>query len=402
MDVCVTRQPVFNRSMGTFAYRLVPGETNEEGGAPPGSAVGQVLSAWFLTIGVERLTGDRPGIVTFNERSLLDGSAENLNPDLTIIEVPPDIPVTHEVIDAARDLRSAGFSIAVARYSDDDGRKRLLEPGDLVTVDWASCDSPESLLDAGGDEFTWLATGVNTARAHEEAMHLAFDYFEGEFYSDPDSISGTEIPIPRFHYMKVLTEINRPDFRFDTLADIVHHDASLSYRLLKYINSAAFGWRSKVRSIQHAMVLLGEREIRRWASLAAMGSVLEDRPLELVTSAVVRGRFCEMLADRIRMAERTMDLFYLGMLSRLDDIVGKPMEELIALIDLADDVREALIDPDSPGPLRALLDAVTAYERADWAVVEDWCRAANVPRVTLLTLYVEAVEWAEALHRPKA
>ena len=250
-----------------------------------------------------------------------------------------------------------------------------------------------------GSDVALLAEKVETPEQFDEAKQLGFDYFQGHFFARPEIIKGKQLPIPKLHYLRIVQEINKPQFQFTELAEVVQRDASLAYRLLRYINSAAFGWRTKVRSIQHALVLLGEREIRRWATLAALGSVAEDRPQELVTSSVVRGRLCEMLAERIRMPDRAMDLFFLGMLSHFDVIMGRQMEEVLDSVDIPEDVRETLVDPEVENRLRGLLDAVIAYEEADWDTVTDWCRENRVPKETLPALYVEAVEWSEALHR---
>ncbi len=406
MDVFVARQPIFDGALRTYGYELLfrRGMVDRFDGTDGDDATRRVVSAWMFSIGMERLTGDRKGFVNFTQNLLLDDPGAFLDPERIVVEILETVEGTSAVVEACRDLRSRGFTIALDDFEDTPAQRRLVEFADIVKIDFADCPMDRRAALArtyAASGITLLAEKVETPEELDEAKQLGFELYQGHFFARPETIKGRQLPIPKLHHLRIVQEINTPQFRFDQLAEVVHRDASLSYRLMRYINSAAFGWRTRVRSIQHALVLLGEREIRRWATLAALGSVAEDRPQELITSAVVRGRLCEMLAERIRLPDRTMDLFFLGMLSRFDAIVGRPMAEVLETVDLPDDVRDALIDPNTPGRLRDLLDAVVAYEEAEWDTVTAWCRETRIKRDTMSALYVEAVEWSEALQRSK-
>jgi EAL and modified HD-GYP domain-containing signal transduction protein len=403
MDVFVARQPIFDRALNTYGYELLfrEGMENRYTGTEPDQATRHVVAAWLFSIGMERLTAGRRAFINFTGNLLRDGPGAFLDPRTTVIEVL-ETAEGADVLEACRDLREAGFTIALDDFADLPAQRALVEVADILKIDFLQHppDARARLTQIySGPGVSLLAEKVETSEEFDAAKQLGFAFFQGHFFAHPEIVRGRQLPISKLHYLRVLQEINRPQFRFDQLAEIVRRDASLSYRLLRYINSAVFGWRTKVRSIHHAMVLLGEREIRRWATLAALGGVAEDRPQELITSSVVRGRFCELLADRIRMPARAMDLFFLGMLSRFDVIVGRPMEEVLESVHLPDDVHAALVDPGESGGLRSLLDAVVAYEEADWTAVTEWCGRHQIAADVLPELYVQAVDWSEALHR---
>ncbi len=407
MDVFVARQPIFDQALNTYGYELLfrtsmlnefPAETE------PDEATQRVVAAWRFSIGMERLTADKRAFINFTRNLLLDDPGMMLDPAVCVIEVLENVEAEPPALEACAELKELGFTIALDDFSDSPDQQALAAHADILKIDFLALYPEQRAAIArkyAAEGVSLLAEKVETPEAFDEAKQLGFDYFQGHFFARPEIIKGKQLPVPKLHYLRIVQEISKAQFQFAELAEIVHRDASLSNRLLRYINSAAFGWRNKVRSIQHALVLLGEREIRRWATLAALGSVAEDRPQELVTSSVVRGRLCEMLADRIRLPDRAMDLFFLGMLSHFDAIMGRRMDEVLDSIDLPEDVRETLIDPAIENRLRSLLDAVIAYEEADWDHVTDWCRENRIPKETLPALYVEAVEWSEALHRSK-
>jgi EAL and modified HD-GYP domain-containing signal transduction protein len=195
----------------------------------------------------------------------------------------------------------------------------------------------------------------------------------------------------------VLQEANKTNLDFDALDRIVRQDVALSMKLLRYINSAMFSLRSKVESIKQALVLLGPNLLRKWISLLAIASMADDRPGELVVSALVRARFCELLGEKGGARFPTSDLFLAGMLSFMDAILGRPMSEIISDLPLSSAVRDAL-QGQSVG-LGKVLRLVQAYEQADWSKVASLRGGLSADDGMLGALYQESVEWTNQIYQ---
>src|SRR5262249_22452996 len=142
-------------------------------------------------------------------------------------------------------------------------------------------------------------------------------------------------------YLQLLKEIQKPEIDRFRVRDLLRTDASLTHRLLRYINSVAFGLRIHVNSVQAAMEQLGDDGIRQWIWLAAIPSLAADKPPELMTAAVIRGKFCELIAPLAQLHGRMSDLFLMGMFSFLDAMLDRPLQDLVAELFLPDDVKEA-------------------------------------------------------------
>ena len=226
----------------------------------------------------------------------------------------------------------------------------------------------------------------------DETTELGFDLFQGYFFCRPRIISAQDVPAYKLHYFQVLQEIHRTELDLERIEEILKHEPSLCYKLLRYINSARFGWRTEVDSVRRALVLLGEREFRRWACLMILANIAQDRPTETLVQAITRGRFCETLAVRGCLRERADDLFLVGVFSMLDAMLDRPLPDIVGEIALKDDVRTALLG--SGGTLGDVLAFVRAYQEADWVGLTQMENPAGVEPSTIPAIYVEALEWS--------
>jgi EAL and modified HD-GYP domain-containing signal transduction protein len=205
--------------------------------------------------------------------------------------------------------------------------------------------------------------------------------------------SGKRIPEYKINYLLFLQQINRPSIDFNELEKVVRREVSLSVKLLRYLNSAAMGLRSRVRSIKHAVVLLGERPLKKWASLVAVGSLGDDKPNELVRTCLVRARFCEMLGEVSGLRERQLDLFMVGLLSTVDALMDRPMEEVLQELQVAKDIERALLSMEPPlGTVYAL---ALAYERGEWQQMEMLLRGLRIPEERVPEFHREAIRWSD-------
>jgi EAL and modified HD-GYP domain-containing signal transduction protein len=208
-------------------------------------------------------------------------------------------------------------------------------------------------------------------------------------------MSSREVPGFKLNYLRLLKAMHRLDLDYDEIERIIKSEGALLHWLLKCVNSAAFGFKTKVTSIRHAIVVLGERELRRWVSVFCVAGMGEDRPRELLVQAFVRASFCERLAGGGNQASKRTDAFLLGMFSLLEAILARPLASLLDELPLSGETRSALLD--GSGPLAPILACVLAYERAEWTRVGECAPLLGMIPERVAESYIEALGQAQQI-----
>jgi c-di-GMP-related signal transduction protein len=402
MDIYVARQPIFDTKKRVIGYELLHrsglSSNNYQGGDGTEASLAVIRSA-FLFLGERILPRPRQAFINFTKDLLISGIARMLPPDCTVIEVLEDVVADDQLVDACRELKEAGYTIALDDYTmDNEDRSRLIDLADIVKVDLTKVGEAESIAIArkfadGNKQL--VAEGVETNDEFEAALSKGFSFFQGYFFSKPVIVPGRDIPANKLNYVRILEELNKPELDFRALEQVVKHDTSLCYTLLKYINSAYFGLKDKINSILQAMVFLGETQVRKWACLVLFTFLGVDRPPEVVVRSLTRGRMCELLAKDMNMAGRESELFLMGMFSLLDALIGRPLKDILEGMNLGRQVQAALLGEESD--YAGLYQLVLSYESGDWEGLSESINSTAVDPERVLEAYVAAVEWADQM-----
>lgn len=236
---------------------------------------------------------------------------------------------------------------------------------------------------------TLCAVNVNATEQYDFCRQHELDLLQGRFYTLPQNREGRSLSPSARTLMTLLVELQDPDIETEQLADTINRDVTLSYKLLRLINSAFFGLPKKVSSTHQAVLLLGLNQIKTWASLLSL-SGLDDKPNELRCTAMVRARMCELLA---RYYKGQADCFFAaGLFSTLDALLDKPLHEIMGQLPLSEELRGALLD--RTGAAGSALKDVLDYERGDW----DALACSPLPAEVLVRTYLDALSWARELN----
>ncbi len=402
MDIYVARQPIFDRQQKIFGYELLyrSGQGgNVFDGTDGTQATLAVIRNTFLVLGQQTLTGSKKAFINFTKSLLLDGVAHTLPSDSTVIEILEDVEPDATVLDACQALKEAGYLLALDDFTvDNEVQQSIVEIADIIKADFMRSTPVEraTIVTKFSDgQKRFLGEKVETREEFTAALDMGYTYFQGYFFAKPVIVSGKDIPGYKLNYMRVLQEVNRKELEFSNLEKIIKQDTSLVYTLLNYINSAYFGLREQITSILHAMVLLGEREVRKWASLVLFTFLGDDKPTEVVVTSLVRARFCESLAPDAGLQGCEDELFLLGMFSMIDVIMGRPLPEILESISIAKDVKAALLGEENV--YRDVYNLVTSYEAGEWEQFSQCAAKLHVSEEKLPELYVKAVEWADGI-----
>jgi c-di-GMP-related signal transduction protein len=401
LDVYVARQAIFDRARRVHGYELLfraNGVQNEFDGTDPASATAQVLANSLLAIGLENLVGEKLAFVNFNRELLLKDWHALLPRKGAVIEVLETVEPDEEVVAACRKLREQGYQIALDDFVLRDGWDPLLGVANVLKIEIRSLPEGEhealvSSCHARG--LKMLAEKVETYEEFAWARKTGYDYFQGFFFARPAIVHAKLVPVVKSNCIRLLREAMRPDLNLARLDPIIAADVALSYKLLRYVNSALFSLPSKIQSLRHALAFLGDAELRRWIALAVLPRLAEDKTAELVTHSLVRARFCEAAAA-LTGKPLGEHAFLMGLFSLLDALIDRPLEELLVDVGLAPEIVAALLDTSAEGDvLTTIYQLALHYEAGNWEAVDEISLRARIVPSALRVAYSEAVSWTE-------
>jgi c-di-GMP-related signal transduction protein len=398
MQCFVARQPIFDRQLKVFAYELLfrSGFDNvcDIDGSEGDIASSEVLTTSFVITGLQELTAGRRASINFTRNLLLQEIPTLFPPEVLLVEVLEDVVPKPEILRACRKLKNAGYTILLDDFTPEYLPSPLLEYVDIVKVDFGACSIsnclaiPQRLENRG---LRFLAEKVETVEQFRQAVESNYTYLQGYFFSKPVIRTDNTIPGSKLVYLRILDEINRPGVDFADIEKVVKQDVSLSYKLLKFLNSAYFGLTQPITSIGHGLALLGMREIRKWVALSALSRLAEDKPDEIIVQSLVRGRLCECIAGEMGLRNRGPELFLMGIFSLVDAIVDKPMSEILGQLPLTEETKSALLGADHF--FRDVLDTVISYERGDWPRFANLAATIHLGEDVMPNLYQESMRW---------
>jgi c-di-GMP-related signal transduction protein len=398
MEIFVARQPIFDKSKQVVGYELLFRDGVQNCfplGMGGDEATLQVISSG-VSIGFEALTGGKRAFINFTESNITTGLAKLVPEQFLSVEILETVEPTHHIIEACRELRAAGYQIVLDDFVFQARFQPFIEMADIIKIDFMDNNSllKRSLLrKIIPSRVQLLAEKVETDEDFRQGVELGYTYFQGYFFSRPVVISHKELAPARILQVQLVQAVNSEDFDIGKLEDVIKRDVAFSFKLFKYINSAWFGFRSKIQSIRQAIVLLGQREIRRWVSFMTMRDLSQDKPAELLLIAIIRGRMCEQAAQEAGFPKLAPTAFIVGMFSLLDAMFDRPMEAILPELSLAPEVVEAL--QGEPTFLGIVLELVRSYEQADWDKLKGLCDTLAIAEERLPVLYQEAVRWAD-------
>ena len=404
-EIFVARQPIFDTTQEVYGYELLyrSGAGKFYSSLDGDSAASEVITNSFLLIGLETLTRGKKAFINFTRHLLENETATLLPNESIVVEILEDSPPDAKMIDACFKLKELGYHLALDDFRNDHRLEPLLDLVDIVKVNFLTTPlaQREAIIQKiGTRRVKFLAERVETREDFDHALELGYTFFQGYFFSKPLIVSGRDIPSFKLTYLKILQEVNRDDFNYDRLESLIKRDISLSYKLLKFINSMAFGFRSEIRSIKQALVFLGQKEISKWLSLIALKSIGDYKPDELVVTALCRARFCELMASLTSMQGRSSDLYLMGLFSMVDAFFDMPIDTILADLPLAGDIKRALLGEE--GQLRDVYELVLAYEKGDWDELGRKASRLGLDEREVKEFYLQSLEQANEIFFKRA
>lgn len=401
-DIFLGRQPILDRDQRIVAYELLfrTGHTADASATDDMQATASVIHHAFSEMGVQAVLGSRAGFINVSADMLLSDMVELLPKSQVVLELLETIAVTDAVIERCRVLRQLGFTLALDDFVFDDSYRPLLALVDIVKVDLL-LHSQDELRAVVSRLRQWpvrlLAEKVDSAEQAAFCHALGFDLFQGYFFARPSVLSAKRADPAQMALTQLLGLVLR-DADTQQIEQIFKQHPSLTYNLMRLVNSVASGARRSMASVSQAIVVLGRRQLQRWLQLLLFTlQAGAPYPSPLLVLAATRGKMMELLASRLgRNADACDEAFMAGILSLIDSLIDKPLTAIVDELNLAESLATALLRRE--GELGALLQLVESVEHADLS--RTLALLENTPGLGLSDLTaagIEAMTWTDQI-----
>jgi EAL and modified HD-GYP domain-containing signal transduction protein len=396
--VFVGRQPIFDRQRKVFGYELLyrsNGMQNAYAHEDGDQATRRVIHGSLNVVGLEEMTGGKRSFINITRKLLLGEDYAVLPKEHCVVELLETVEPEAEVIEACRALKKAGYMLALDDFAYAPKYHPLLALADILKIDFLASDAGKRrwFAEKFGRSMALLAEKVETQEDFKQGMSLGYSYFQGYFFCKPEIVARKDIPAFQQNCLRFIHEVNAPKPNYGRIEETIKHDLSLSTKFLKYLNSAAMGMSNRITSIKQGLALLGEKPLRKWATMVALAAMGQEKPSELIVTALVRGRFCEQIAAAAGLVGRELDLFLMGLFSVMDALLDQPLEKALSYVPLPADVTAALLGTNES--LGRAYGLALALERGQWTRARGLAGQMGVEPERLSEMYRGAVKWAD-------
>ena len=385
----VGRQPILDRDGNLHAFELLFRPDSSAAGLPfeGNHATATVIMNAATEIGLHQLVGPHLAYINFTSELLQDESAFLLPKERIVIEILENITVNEKLIASVVGLTEQGYTLALDDFVYEPQWDPILAVASIIKIDVLDLDADSVAKQVERlrcYDVTLLAEKVETAEQHADLMNIGFDLFQGYYYAKPNIVSTDRIPDNHVAAVRLLAALYDDSVSQEDITALISDDVTLSYRLLRFFNSAFFSLPQKVDSIQRALIFFGIDMLRKWVSLLVLSGV-DGKPQVLLQNALVRAHMCEGLAH-LKQQEDPQSYFTVGLFSILDVLLDTSMQTVVNLLPLSDETVDALVN--RGGDRGAALRCACAYEEARWPDVE----YKDVAVEDIGKVYLESIE----------
>jgi EAL and modified HD-GYP domain-containing signal transduction protein len=389
----IGRQTILDRNKKVYGYELLFRSGWENCFRGDADEATRIMIADGALYGFHELTHGSPTFVNCTRESLVSGMV-TLLPKSTVLEILETVVGDEEVLDACKRYKKMGYKLALDDFRMSEGMEGLVSLADYIKVDFRLSDAAERrsiLSQFKGRNVILLAEKVETEEEFQTAQDEGFALFQGYFFCRPTVFRKKVLSANGANYLYLLSALSQGDFHVSQLAALLRSEVALSYQLLKLVNSAAYGANHEVRSLEDALMIVGELQFRKLVINAIATETCRGRSSELLVHVLHRARFLELMAPFT--GENAAEQYLLGLLSLMDVMLDMPVAQLIDALPLRGEMKDALAG--DANPVSIALKLFERYKEADWEFCMIQSALLNISETQLSDLYTESLAWAE-------
>tara|TARA_R110002124_G_scaffold23718_3_gene87647 strand:+ start:3255 stop:4475 length:1221 start_codon:yes stop_codon:yes gene_type:complete len=393
------RQPILDKEKKLFAYELLFRDSidNIFPEIDADEATTKMIEASNFNLGISEFTGNKPAFINFTLETLIQGYPETLTTEEVVVEILETVKPGKRLLAICKDLHEKGYTIALDDYIHQSVWQHFYPFISIIKIDWqdTSIATIKDVKVAIQDfpHIKLLAEKVETYEEYNQALALDFELFQGFFFAKPEMVKTKNLSPSQMAMAELLYETSKKDLDLASITSVFERDVTLSYKLLRYANSAIFKRRNEISTIKQALVTLGSEELKRFLGLIFASNINPDKPSELINAAMVRAKFCELMASEVKPPINNSIAFLTGLLSLIDAIVDEELASILSKLPLAQEIKDTLLT--RKGPMAALIMLLEFIERAEWSKTAAVRATLDLENDDVIKSYNEAIAWAD-------
>jgi EAL and modified HD-GYP domain-containing signal transduction protein len=397
------RQPILDIDKNLFAYELLFRDSivNVFPDIDGDEATTKIIEASNFNLGINEFTGNKPAFINFTLETLIKGYPETLTPEEVVVEILETVKPGKKLLSICKDLHEKGYTIALDDYIHQAVWQHFYPFIHIIKIDWqdTTLDTIKAVKTAIKDfpHIKLLAEKVETYEEYNQALALGFVLFQGFFFAKPEMVKTKSLSPSQIAMAELLYETSKKELDLASITSVFERDVTLSYKLLRYANSAIFKRRTDISTIKQALVILGSAELIRFLGLIFAANINPGKPSELINAAMTRAKFCDLMASEIKSPLDSSIAFLTGLLSLIDAIVDEDLAHILTKLPLAQEIKDTLLT--RKGDMAALIMLLEFIERAEWSKTNVVMTKLGLTKANVLKSYNEAIAWADEQKR---
>jgi len=399
MEIYIARQPIFKNNLEIFGYELLyrKSDNNYFEGSSDSKATAEVLNNAFINMDFGKLTGNRKAFIKFSKELIKKETPLLLPKDYVYIGLLNRNDIDEQTIEACRKLKKEGYKLVLDSFTFKQSESEIIDIFDIVKIVFSKYDveGQKEFLKRNKNKTKFLAEKIETREEYKLAKELGYDYLQGYFFSKPVVLKEKNIEILETSYVEMLSEVNKEDPSYDVLEKIAKRDIGVSYKILRRANSVFYGARTKIESIRQALVRVGIRELKNWIYVMILNGPKNNENSELIQTCLVRGKFMEILSQKLSTKISASECFITGIFSSIDIILNKDINIILKELLLPEQVSQALVGEDNT--ISQLLEYVLIYEKGNFDQLSDSELLKEVSDEVISQSFMTALNWADSI-----
>ncbi len=402
MFAFIARQPILDIDKDVFAYELLfrDGKNNCYPTVERDEATNKLIAQKYRTLQLDDISCSKKSFINFQPENVISGLNASLDPENVVVELATTGNKLEDLLDVCKQVKNMGYKVALENCRVESRWNSVLPFVDMVKVNTDKCDYEN--LSRNIQQFTdsgvkLIAERVETHEDFSVCRDVGFDYFQGYFFSKPESVSQQNLPTSKLTLVELMGASSSATFDLENINRVIEHDVGLSYMLLRFINNPTINKRYKITSLRHALNYMGEVEIKKFIALLALTNLSDDKPLELLHLSLLRAKFCDLIGIEKNIGSNPPTAFLVGLFSMIDALLDKDMNSLVDKLPLVEEVKIALCG--GQNELSIYLMLAKAFESGNWLKVIRIAKSLEVDQKVLHSLFNEAVMWGNGVRR---
>jgi EAL and modified HD-GYP domain-containing signal transduction protein len=399
MNFYAARQPILDKNKNLFAYELLFRDSVENvfPDIDGDEATSKMIEASQFNMGISGFTGSKPAFINFTLDTLSKGYPEMIAPDEVVVEILETVKPGKKLLAICKKLHQEGYTIALDDYEHQKVWLHFYPFIKIIKIDIQQ-STTENINDVCSavknfPHIKLLAEKVETHDEYNRMFELGFDYFQGYFFAKPEMIKTKSLSPSQIAMAELLYETSKTDLDLNNITKVFERDVSLSYKLLRYANSAIFKRRNEISTIKQALVILGSGELKRFIGLMFAVTANPNKPSELINLAMTRAKFCELVAHNSNLQLDISIAFLTGLLSMIDAILDEEMATVLEKLPLSQEIKDPLLT--EKGLMAAIIKLIELIEQAHWDKTNIVIEKLQLDKDKVVEYYNQSLAWAD-------